>query len=228
MQPLWEIVSYVWPKTCEIKPYHGDVSFLCMPHALGEDTWNCSFHTSFLVPTHICHELSLSQHLTWVRVLFGGFQPLCVCPISTAVWNQGDRQRVKHPHHLSLFFFFFSIFFQNGCFVCVHTPIANVLLLFYSQFGVSDIHMLMMVQCFTFSQINWKDCYRERNTRINSFYFRSDKLLSIQITRNLCYCLLLFLFMVSLPSVLLCKNGQKIFSRYHQRWCKWFKFLNFQ
>lgn len=121
MQPLWEIVSYVWPKTCEIKPYHSDVSFLCMPHALGEDTWNCSFHTSFLVPTHICHEWSLSQHLTWVLVLFGGFQPLCVCPISTAVWNQGDRQRVKHPHHPSLFFFF-SIFFPKWLLcLCAYT-----------------------------------------------------------------------------------------------------------
>lgn len=94
----------------------------------------------------------------------------------SGVENLKDKERVKPPTPFHFFFF------QNGCFVCVHTATANVLLLLYSQFDVSSIHMLITVQFLTFSQINGKDCYRQWNTRINSFYFRRDKLLSIQIT----------------------------------------------
>lgn len=145
------------------------------------------------------------QHLTYTLLfwLFTNFTPLCwAALIKAAVWNQRDRQWVKHPHHF-IIIFFLSPPPQNGCFVCVRTPIANVLLLLYNQFDLSSIHMLMVVQFLTFPQINCKDCYRQWNTRKKSFYFSHDKLLSIQITCNTSYWPLLFLFMVSLPSVFL-------------------------
>lgn len=196
---------------------------LCIPPCLG---WG---HTESLIPYQFsCPNTHLSQTI-FVQAFNLSAGVFWVFPASAPSMRQCETRETGNglstSPSLSLFFFF-PIFFQNGCFVCVHTPIANVLLLFYSQFGVSGIHMLMTVQCFTFSQINCKDCYREWNMSINSFYFRSDKLLSIQTTHNLCYKLLLFLFMVSLPSILLSMNGQKILSRYHQRWYKRFKFLN--
>lgn len=212
MQPLWEIVSHIWPKAREIKLYHGNASFLCSlrtlpPPALGKDAQNCSFCTGFLVWMHIYHVWSLSRNLTWVLVFLGDFQMLCQAAPSEQ-WCEtretgNGLNTLTTSFSFSLFFaFFFFSPKMAALSVCI-TPIVNVFLLLYSQFGVSSIHMLIVVQCLTFSQIDCKDCYRQWNTRINSFYFRSDKLLSIQTTCNACYWPLLFLFMAGLPSVLL-------------------------
>lgn len=97
-------------------------------------------------------------------------------------WSKSGKLKEKERVNQPTLFQFFS----KWLLCLLHTPIANALLLLYSQFDVSSIHMLIMVQFLTFSQINGKDCYRQWNTRINSFYFRHDKLLSIQVTSNAC------------------------------------------